>query len=207
MLSEQEGNVVWRHRGRRRQIGASLIEVLIALTLVAVSMLGLLGLQLRALSVQKDSLDRRTAALLTAGFAERMTANFAGYETRLYNDLTLNPPGATNGTVPAAPQCTLTDTCVTNAQIATRDWALFASEVRQRLPGGVAFVTTPADLSRATITVGWLDVSRVEGNESAANVTGGVVNRDPACPATDAFNPSLNPDNARYRCYRASVLP
>jgi hypothetical protein len=63
----------------RRQAGSSLIEVLIALGLVAVTMLGLLGLQLRSLGTQKDSLDRRAAAVLVGGFADRVSVNFNAF--------------------------------------------------------------------------------------------------------------------------------
>jgi Tfp pilus assembly protein PilV len=167
-------------------------------------MLGLLGLQLRSMSSQKDSIDRRTAALLVAGFGERMTANFAAFEGSLYNNLVLNPPGSTaNDTPPTPAACAVTTSC-TAAEIAARDWALFANEVRNRLPGGVAFVTTAADLSRADVIVGWLDVGRVVANEDPANVTAGDVNRDPVCPNTAEFTSTAN---RRYRCYIAAVHP
>jgi type IV pilus modification protein PilV len=177
----------------KRQQGASLIEVLVALTLVAFTMLGLLGLQLRSMSAQKDSLDRRTAAVLIAQFGERVSANFAGYEQQLYDGLTLNPLDAP----PAAAACATVTNCTT-AEIANRDWALFAQQVRARLPGGVAFAETPANLSRATIIVGWLDTQRT----AELNVGGALVTRDPVCPNTAEMTADL-----RYRCYVASVYP
>jgi type IV pilus modification protein PilV len=181
-----------------------MIEVLIALALVAVTMLGLLGLQLRSMSSQKDSIDRRTAAILVSGFGERMTGNFAGFEGSLYSNLVLNPPGSTaNDTPPTPGACAVTTSC-TAAEISARDWALFANEVRNRLPGGVAFVNTAADLSRADVIVGWLDVGRVAAGEDPANVTAGVVNRDPVCPNTAEFTAAAN---RRYRCYIAAVHP
>jgi hypothetical protein len=62
----------------------------------------------------------------------------------------------------------------------------------------VAFATTPANLSRATIIVGWLDTQRT----AELNVGGATVVRDAACPNTTEMNADL-----RYRCYVASVYP
>ena len=62
----------------RLQAGLSMIEVLVSLTIVAFGVLGLLGLQARALSFQRDSFDRRTAAEMVTQFAERMRANHLG---------------------------------------------------------------------------------------------------------------------------------
>ena len=59
--------------------GSSMIEVLVALALVAFTMLGLLAIQLRTQGMQKDSLDRRAAALIAADFLERATGNSAGF--------------------------------------------------------------------------------------------------------------------------------
>jgi type IV pilus assembly protein PilV len=183
-----------------KQSGASLIEVLISLTLVAFTMLGLLGLQLRSMASQKDSIDRRTAAVLVSGFGERITGNFAGFEASLYNNLILNPPGSTANAAPPAPAACATPTACTPAEIAARDWALFANEVRNRLPGGVAAVTTPAGLTRTEIVVGWIDTQRI----AELNNAGAAVARDALCPNTTEFNDAAN---LRYRCYIAAVHP
>ena len=61
-----------------------MIEVLVSLTIVAFGVLGLLGLQARALSFQRDSFDRRTAAEMVAQLAERMRANHLGLTSGLY---------------------------------------------------------------------------------------------------------------------------
>jgi hypothetical protein len=131
--------------------------------------------------------------VLVAGFGERVSANFAGFEQRLYNGRSMNPLDAPA----AAGPCAVADNCTT-AEIANRDWALFSQQVRTRLPGGVAFADTPANLSRTTIVVGWLDTQRID----ALNVAGAAVTRDVTCPDTPAMTADL-----RYRCYVASVYP
>lgn len=179
------------HIRHRRQVGSSLIEVLIALGLVAVTMLGLLGLQLRSLGTQKDSLDRRAAAVLVGGFADRVSVNFTAFTAGNYNGSmgpTDAPPAA--GAVTA---CATLATC-TEANVAARDWDLFQIEVRNRLPVGVAYLTSTATDVR--ITVGWNDPRRTDAQ--SGGVDAGTI--DPACTAV-----GLNNDS--YRCYSARVSP
>ncbi len=174
-----------------RQNGSSLIEVLIALGLVAVTMLGLLALQLRTLGFQKDSLDRRAAAVIVGSFADRVAVNFAGFNAGGYNGLAMGPA--------AAPPATSALTCATatpstcNAdQVAAREWDVFRMEVRSRLPDGVAYITSTG--TDALITVGWRDVRRQDA------ASGGTTTVDPVCAAA-----GLN--DADFRCYAARVSP
>jgi type IV pilus assembly protein PilV len=172
---------------RHPQGGSSLVEVLIALTLVALTMLGLLGLQLRSLSLQKDSFDRRNAASIVAGFAERITANYAGFETAAYNGLAFNAADAPPSALVACATCTA-------AQVAVRDWQMLQLEVRQRLPAGVAFVNTPANGQWTSIVVGWQDLTRRSEFAVAALVP------DPVCAGVGVVDTS-------YRCYSANIYP
>jgi len=174
------------------QAGSSLIEVLIALGLVAVTMLGLLSLQLRTLGFQKESLDRRAAAVLVGGFADRVSVNFTAFRAGGYNNLALGPtdaPPAGDG----ATTCATATNC-TPAEVALRDWDLFQIDVSNRLPGGVAFINSTA--TNAQITVGWVDPRRTD--DASGGVAAGTF--DAACAAA-----GLNDD--RYRCYSARVSP
>ena len=178
-----------------RQSGSSLIEVLISLFLVAVTMLGLLGLQLRALGLHKDSLDRRNAAVLAGAFADHIATNFQAFVDNQFDSRSMgvseSPPTTTGNCSVTAVGATCSAT-----QAADREWARFSAMVRQMLPGGVAFVR--ADNTRAVITVGWLDPRRTDAE------SGGVANteedRDPLCNAVGIT------DN-NYRCYSARVVP
>ena len=69
-----------------KQHGLSMIEILVTLTIVAFALLGLLGLQARALSYQKDSFDRKAAAELVSNLAERMRANHLGFGDGNYDN-------------------------------------------------------------------------------------------------------------------------
>lgn len=180
------------------QRGSSLIEVLISLVLVAVTMLGLLGLQLRSMSLQKDSLDRRNAAILVSNFADRISGNFDGFVAGSYNG-----PLTMLGAPPAA--TTACGGICNNAEIGVRDWQLFQIEVAQRLPSAVADVRLGAGGAAVVVTVGWLDPQRVQ---EAAQLQGTVVDNNPADGIDDACatigvvaSPQL------YRCYVANVFP
>jgi type IV pilus assembly protein PilV len=173
-----------------RQAGSSLIEVLISLFLVAVTMLGLLALQLRALGLQKDSLDRRAAAVLVSGFADHITMNFPGFTAGSFAG-SMSPTASAPSNASAC--ATETGGC-DGAEAAAREFALFAATVRARLPDGGVWVTSNAN--RAEITVAWRDVRRTDP------ASGGV--------ATTDFDPicvNVGLEDANFRCYRARVAP
>ena len=170
------------------QSGSSLIEVLISLFLVAVTMLGLLGLQLRALGLQKDSLDRRTAAVLVSGFADHISMNFPAFSAGNFSgsmlptaSLPSNASGCANDSGGCDP-----------SEAAAREFALFAAAVRARLPDGGVWVASNAN--RAVITVAWRDVRRTDAR------SGGEADVDPTCDEV-----GLNDKN--FRCYSARVAP
>lgn len=179
-----------------RQSGSSLIEVLIAMFLVAVTMLGLLGLQLRTLGLQKDSLDRRAAAVLVSGFADHITMNFQAFALGNFGRDTDNAMAMLpTATVPALPTSCDADTDACGpTDSARREFALFAGAVRARLPEGGAWVTS--DNNRAEITVAWRDIRRTDER------SGGVATTD-----VDPICTSVGLDDANFRCYRARVAP
>lgn len=180
------------------QQGASLIEVLISLLLVAVTMLGLLGVQLRSMSMQKDSLDRRNAAIVVANFADRLAGNFQGFLDGNYDSKQLldtgSPPTAL--TACASSECT-------NAERATQDWELLQIEVRNRLPGGVVDVRYAEEKAALMVTVGWLDPDRARDHEALKGP--GKVDAD--SDLIDDTCEAIDVANKLYSCYRATIYP
>src|SRR5512134_1137046 len=120
------------------QRGASMIEVLVSLTIVAFGLLGLAGLQARSMSFQKDSFDRKAAAEMASQLAERIRANYDGFKDGDYN-LTLLPADPTPANVPA---CANAQNC-TSAEVAAADWAMWAIALRSRLPASGAYMDAP----------------------------------------------------------------
>ena len=117
----------------RRQAGLSLVEVLVALVLLSIGLLGLAGLQASGMRVGQGSIHRSQAAQLAHDMLERLRANVA--HAGAYN-LDLND---------AAPDCSGVAACD------LRDWRLRL----QALPAGTGAVTVSG--SQATVLVQWDD--------------------------------------------------
>lgn len=90
----------------QKETGVTMIEVMVTMLIIAVGLLGLLGLQARSLSGHRDSIDRKAAAELIAGLSERMRANHLGFMSDSYTS-----------------QLALTDTLVANRQNCTTSTA------------------------------------------------------------------------------------
>jgi type IV pilus assembly protein PilV len=116
-----------------RQPGFSLVEVLVAVVLLSVGLLGLAGLQASGLRVGMSSIHRSEAAQLAQDMIERMRANAA------------NAGSYSLALGDAAPACASVAACD------LRDWRLRL----QSLPAGTGAVTV--DGRQATVTVQWDD--------------------------------------------------
>jgi type IV pilus assembly protein PilV len=171
-----------------KQRGLSMIEILVTLTIVAFGLLGILGLQARALSFQKDSFDRKAAAELVAQLSEIMRSNQVGFNEGRYNR-DLEAATATPGAVTTcAPPCSYT-------AVATRDLDEWLIELRRRLPAAGAYIRwNIADPTAAVVTIAWA--------EPLASTA--VAAQDAACVALRGGGAAI-PLN--YRCYQSRVHP
>ena len=165
-----------------------MIEVLVSLTIVAFGVLGLLGLQARALSFQRDSFDRRTAAEMVAQLAERVRANHIGLVGGFYDGnfdvASVTPAVITPCVTPAA--CTPTE-------LATRDLTQWFAEYRRRTPGSAAFFQwNAADPRSIVVSLAW---------------------PEPQATGTDPLCVTINGRGlgaaipANYRCFETAVFP
>ena len=177
---------------KRLQAGLSMIEVLVSLTIVAFGVLGLLGLQARALSFQRDSFDRRTAAEMVAQLGERMRSNHMGLVGGFYDrdqlGVTLDIDSTT--ATPALAACA-TSPCNPD-ELARRDWVQWVAEYRRRSPASAAYVQwNPADPRSIVVSVAWPE-------PQAAAV-------DPLCGVINGRLGVAIPAN--YRCFETAVFP
>ena len=168
-----------------KQHGLSMIEILVTLTIVAFALLGLLGLQARALSYQKDSFDRKAAAELVSNLAERMRANHLGFGDGNYdNDF---DDGALTPSVTACSPCD-------PAQLAIKDIDQWRVDLRRRIAGGASYIqwnlATPESV---VVTVAWPEPQSAPGP-----------GQDAVCDAMNGGGASI-PNN--YRCYQTVVHP
>lgn len=133
-----------RHRILRTQAGATLIEVLIAMVVLAVALLGMAGLTSASIKYNQFSRIQATGLSLVNDYAERARANLAGfatYENKVAYNASTRATAATDPSgsvetceVTAAP----TNTC--GAAVATYDKTQWLLNVTNRLPGGTAYV-------------------------------------------------------------------
>lgn len=105
---------------RRGCRGMTLIEVLIAIVIFAIGLLGIAALQVAGLRYTKGSQTRAIAAVQAENMVDRMRANAAG----VVDDNYLNP--AAESTDCGAGVCTA-------AELAAYDWARWLSETREAL--------------------------------------------------------------------------
>lgn len=80
-----------------RQSGLSLMEVLIAMFIVTIGLLGLAGLQMRALNAEVESYARGQALMLANEMADRVSTNLSEAQGNTTADTKYYQPGATFG--------------------------------------------------------------------------------------------------------------
>jgi type IV pilus assembly protein PilV len=131
----------------RRQFGFSLVEVLIALVIMSVGMLGIAGLYVQGLQAGRTSMFRHHAVTLAGDVADRIRANpTAGVA---YNHAA-NATGTNNSCVTGGIDCY-------PASMAANDIFLWQSLADDSLPEGEVAVVVNAGLNPPTyqITVSW----------------------------------------------------
>ncbi len=111
--------------------GFSLVEVLVALVVISLGLLGIAGLQLAGMRGSTTSTLRTTATQLAYDATDRMRANPTGVAAGNYD----------NQAAPAAvPGGCLSATGCTTAQISQLDLFLWQSEIARKLPGGAGVI-------------------------------------------------------------------
>jgi type IV pilus assembly protein PilV len=114
---------------RRRNQGFSLLEVLIAVVIFSIGLMGMAGLLMVSVRTNHSSYLRSQAGFLAQSMADRMRANMPALWANAYN-LTYPVSGT-------APTCTGTTGCDIGT-IVTRDSVLWSNSLRQFLPAPTA---------------------------------------------------------------------
>lgn len=174
-------------RPNTKQHGFTLIEILVAVLVLSVGLLGIAGLQTKGTQHVYDAQLHTLAAIQVQDMADRIRANLEGMRDGRYNALSTTPP--TN------PSCD-SDTC-TPEQLAAYDMYRWNTDNGALLPSGAGQIAcedtsgttlsngTNADIgSRCTITVRW------DANRNGATGLG--------------CDPAKDTD---LRCVRLSIVP
>lgn len=105
-----------------RQRGAGLVEVMVAVVIVAFALLGMAGLQVSSLRYQKTAHVRMLAAQYTADIGDRMRANMAGAASGNYVTATGDTYAGGAGTDPGNCDGTATLTATQAAACDLYNW-------------------------------------------------------------------------------------
>jgi len=131
---------------RSTSVGFSLVEVLVALLVLSVGLLGLAGLQMRGLQANQMSYLRSQATQLAYDISDRMRANLAGVTAGSYN----SGAAATDAALCETAECT-------SANMAQYDLKQWNDALAAQLPEGTGVVClddTPEDGSSASPACG-----------------------------------------------------
>ncbi len=134
--------------------GFTLIEVLVALVVLAVGLLGLAALQVMSLKYNQTTYNRNQATVIAYDLADRMRANAS--VTGNYLTTTLAETAATckSGSTPCTQCIDPTNRC-SPTQLAVKDLYEWNGLLVSQLPNGTGSVTQSGAVY--TITVNWDD--------------------------------------------------
>lgn len=147
---------------RGTQEGATLIEVLVAIVVLSIGLLGLAGLQATSVQSNYGAFYRSQATILAADITDRMRANRKAAQAGDYN---LNA---------------LTDTYTATTSRKDKDLNEWIAQVA-KLPGGKARIERNNATGIVTITINWDDsrgsIKKADGTSDAADGTANFVYR------------------------------
>ncbi|MCP5434020.1 MAG: type IV pilus modification protein PilV [Chromatiaceae bacterium] len=136
----------------RAAAGFTLLEVLVALVVLSVGLLGLSGLQTTSLRNNHSAFLRSQATIVTHDIIDRMRANRDSARNGNYDIAYASSPTSTS--------CTGTCSALQVAQMDVEEWRDYV----ERLPGGESELDVDGTSNVATIKVRWAD-ARDSGNK------------------------------------------
>ena len=143
---------------RPQSKGFTLIEVLIAMTIVAIGLLGQMQMQIETISTNKIALYKAQSAYLASELVDRMRLNIPGVDNGLYDDIsTIDDPDDPDDDYATNACITSTDGC-TVEEIAGQDIFEWVESIKAVIPSGTATVNrldAITDQAAFEIIVSW----------------------------------------------------
>lgn len=171
----------------RRQMGTSMIEIVVTIFLISIGLMGLGALQINAMKFQKSASQRSEATQSAFDLSERIRANGRGAAASDYVYTTTY--ATTVAHQPITPECVITK-CTSN-EIARIDVAQWLKNLNNRMHDGAGYVIKNS-VGGYDVTVMW----REQNNQASASAL------DPACPSEPLLAPG-----AGVRCYMVRFVP
>lgn len=162
-------------RARARHSGFSLVEVLVALLVFSVGLLGIAKMEAMALATTATSSRRSIAALEAASLGNTMHLDRGFWGSGLASGIVINVSGSTVSNLPggsSTTDCSAAAAPCSNVLLATSDLNAWATNLAQVLPNDVATVqcntSTPLECS---IQVQWSEqaVAMYSGQAQSAS--------------------------------------
>ncbi len=137
-----------------KQKGMSLIEILVSMTIVAVGLLGMAGLQMNGLRNNQSAYLRSQASILAADMADRMRLNRARALAGAYSGF------STDNFTGSDPGCSTSSGGCTETQLVTLDMVEWTNAIEgaanlNLLPNGTGTITQDPATGIFTITISW----------------------------------------------------
>ena len=168
-----------------RQRGAGLIEVLVAILILAIGLLGMAGMTAASIKYNQMSRMRGAGVLLVNDLAERARVNVLGFDARSYASPN-NKKYSFSTTLTNESGCfDLVDNKCTPEQMAAYDMNQWLRNVNARLPGGDAFIHTSSTKEARVMDIWLMWTEATEStNTSADDDSANTSNMSQACPAS-----------------------
>lgn len=146
---------------QRKSFGFTLLEVLVAVVIVSLGMLGVAALLVTVHKADTSSYIQQQAVQTTYDMLDRMRANLQGTQAGNYSG------GPYSGTPPSPPACQGTGNTCTPQQMAKFDISQWTASLDE-LPGGSGTIASAASSNgtvNVTVSVSWSDAPGVQAIE------------------------------------------
>lgn len=177
----------------RRQLGSSLLEVLVSIVIASIGLLGLAGINAAAVRYGKLSQYRAIATLLASDITERMRVNSLNATALASYQFTTDYAGQQGAIAAVSPNCESLASSCDAAQMATADLVAWRRSVKSSLEGGSVRLVRDATTGAFDLWIIWTDA----GNEHIRS--GG---DDKECPS----GLNLTAANSNVRCMYFRLL-
>lgn len=197
----------FKHPCRRRDSGFSLIEVLIALVILSVGLLGIAAMVSISMKSKTGSYYRTQALALSGTILDRMRANRAAALTGAY-DIAVAQGTVTTGSL-SSQDCT--NSSCTSAQIATMDLAQWNNDLVQLLGNNSATnvsysitTTAVAQFTQVQVVISWNDTPANQALGASTNSGANTANS--ACSGASTNPGAIAALTGGSPCYNAIVI-